>query len=79
VCVCTAVARGGMMLAGHKFRKGKKAVEEEVNGFFMEEEEEVAVSDASSIGMASSDSSTGEIVVGEGGAFSSLQAASQRK
>jgi hypothetical protein len=73
-----AVARGGMMLAGHRFRKGKKAVEEEVNRFFMEEEE-VAVSDASSIGVASSDSSTGEIVVGEGGAFSSLQAASQRK
>ncbi|EEC83201.1 hypothetical protein OsI_28458 [Oryza sativa Indica Group] len=72
-----AVARSGMMPAGHGFRKGKASAVEEVNGFFMEEEE--AVSDASSIGVASSDSSTGELVVREGGAFSSLQAAFKRK
>uniref|UniRef100_A0A0E0BJ38 Uncharacterized protein n=1 Tax=Oryza glumipatula TaxID=40148 RepID=A0A0E0BJ38_9ORYZ len=60
--------------------KGKVTVveEEEVNGFFVEEEVG-AVSNASSIGVASSDSSTGELVIGEGGAFSSLQATFQRK
>lgn len=78
----TAVARGGMMPAGHGFGKGKAAAveeeEDEVNGFFVEEEVG-AVSNASSIGVASSDSSTGELVIGEGGAFSSLQATFQRK
>uniref|UniRef100_A0A0E0R8F1 Uncharacterized protein n=1 Tax=Oryza rufipogon TaxID=4529 RepID=A0A0E0R8F1_ORYRU len=68
------------MPARHGFRKGKATAveEEEVNGFFVEEEVG-AVSNASSIGVASSDSSTGELVIGEGGAFSSLQATFQRK
>ncbi len=42
------------------------------------EKEGTVVSDASLIGVASSGSSTGELVVGEGGAFSSFQAALQR-